>query len=127
MGRRKKMPKGKAWISEKLEEQAEEIFNQKVRKAVREYIERMILLIKTHRGASRDAYIDCPQCGNIRSLDPSNGWRCLWRDCNYVLPPEFIPPTEGELERCYHELMRNKKLAFMRSLFPEGEFDKLFE
>lgn len=53
---------------------------RKIKKVVREYIERIFTSLEILQGASNDEYIDCPECGRFRAIEHQGKgfWRCVW-------------------------------------------------
>ena len=93
------------------------VTEEEIKRVIKEYIERMFELFKTHHGVTTDSQIDCPQCGRYRGISLENGrWRCSWMDCIFTLPEEFIPPTPAELEAFYNwERIKEKIGKFLNN------------
>lgn len=90
----------------------------RVNKAIKEYIERMLISFLTLQGKSDDEYIDCPRCGHGRCLEfKCSKWHCLYHaDCGYVLPSEFFAPGPADLKDLFlaieQDLRKNKLQEF---------------
>lgn len=79
-------------IMEEERKEAPKVSQEKLDKAIREYLERMIKIHETKQGISTDDQIDCPQCGRLRAIVFRDGdWYCLWEGCKYNLPQESCP------------------------------------
>lgn len=72
---------------------------EKIRRVLTEWLERMLRNFRTLRGCSTDAHIDCPGCANLRAISYQHGgWSCLYR-CGFEFPKHIMPPSPEELER----------------------------
>ncbi|HOX21631.1 MAG TPA: hypothetical protein PKZ02_01480 [Candidatus Paceibacterota bacterium] len=69
-------------------------------RVVREWMGRMIKIRKTGTSSSGDHNMDCPKCGKFQAVTfyPDEGWMCVWRDCSFTFPREFLPPTPEQFE-----------------------------
>lgn len=85
---------------------------EKIKKVVREYIERVFKLFETRWGVTTDEAIDCPQCGRHRGISlTQGGWRCHWIDCNFTFPKGLTPPTPRELEVFLYQKELEKRIS----------------
>jgi len=79
---------------------------KKLEQVIEEYILRMVKNRKAGIGTTTDYLIDCPECGNMRSMQFKGGeWQCLWRDCPCILPSEIAPPSPQQ----FKEIMALKR------------------
>lgn len=79
---------------------------RRIKKVVKEYMERMFNSFKTLHGASTDEFIECPKCGSWQGLQwyeygQKVVWRCLTQNCSFILPDEFAPPNPPQLLEFY--------------------------
>ncbi len=119
----------KKWKENRLPEPFPGRTEERAREFLKKYLQEMISKIKN--GGSGEIRMTCPSCDAAHSIGPETNWRCHWIDCKYVLPRELVPVGPAEIKKYLAELAyekwRKEKFAFMRSLFPEGEFDKLLD
>lgn len=83
---------------------------EKVKKVIKEYFERIIKSHITREGATTDRNIDCPNCGCSRAIFWSGGLRGYWNKCHrceFNFPKELTPPGPEELEEVFKA--RDKK------------------
>jgi ribosomal protein L37AE/L43A len=75
-------------------------FVERLEQAVREYIQRMVKISKTGQGITTDYQLDCPKCENSRGMEFRDGiWKCLWRQCGFVLSKKDGPPGPAEIKK----------------------------
>lgn len=84
---------------------------ERIKRVVKEYMERMFKLFETCKGVSTDSQIDCPDCGRHRGVECciERGWMCLWGDCYFTFPKELTPPSPDELRDWYYR-QKNEKI-----------------
>ncbi len=74
---------------------------EKVKKVIKEYFERIIKSHITREGVTTDKNIDCPNCGCSRAIFWSGGQRGYWNKCHqcgFNFPKELTPSGPEELE-----------------------------
>ena len=82
---------------------------QRIKRVVKEYMQRILKLVETCKVAITDDQIDCPKCGRYRCIElRPNGWMCIWKDCYFTFPKELTPPSPDEL-RAWHYRQENEK------------------
>jgi hypothetical protein len=73
---------------------------ERIKRFVREWMERMMKIRETKTSGSNDSHIDCPKCRSQLAVqfDSDKGWMCVWRDCHFTFPPGLVPPSPREFE-----------------------------
>jgi hypothetical protein len=74
---------------------------EKIKRVVREWMERVRGIHRIGVSSTSDWHIDCPKCDVPRGMDfdhDKKHWRCLWRDCQFTFPRGFEPPSLQEFE-----------------------------
>ena len=83
---------------------------QLMKSVIADFFYRVLLPDPKHTQTTRDLLIDCPRCGQPRSIiKTSRGWRCLGANCGFQFPPELEPPDVSELIR----VAKDRKIAKM--------------
>lgn len=103
----------------------DEEMEKKIRKVVKEYMERTLKICRTLHGCTSDKNIDCPNCETYRGIvceRESTPWP-YWRrcsNCDFAFPQELTPPYPGELKELFElkkkEEKRNKIIILMEEL-----------
>jgi len=73
------------------------------------YIGRMARIYNRGNASASDFCLECPICGTWMEFR-SISWKCLKRDCAFIMPPEFSPPSPDEIKAI---LVLKKRIAFL--------------
>jgi len=80
---------------------------------VKEYVERIIKSHKTLTGITTDKHIDCPKCGQYRTIIWTGRRKGYWQSCSscgFVFPEGSAPPGPEEVEEFLRKNDEEKRI-----------------